>query len=73
MTTPPALQKLLDRLGPTDQLDFVRLAEVIYESRFTGPTTIHWRNGVPQQIDLGPPIRLSIVQGLDSAAKPDSR
>jgi hypothetical protein len=73
MTTPmsPSLRRLLDQLGPADQLDFPRFLAAIYRVSYTGSITLHCLNGIPQQIDLGSPIRLSIVDaapgGLDKA------
>lgn len=63
MVLSPTLQALLDRLDPSQRIDFANLAEAIYAARYTGTTLIHWRNGKPQQVDLGAPIRLSIVEG----------
>lgn len=65
----PTLRALLDRLPPADRLDYPTLAAAIYDARYTGPLVIHWLNGRPQQVDLGlkgSPIRLSIVESLDS-------
>jgi hypothetical protein len=61
----PQLKALLDRLPDDQRVDFDRLCAAILAIRYTGPSTIHWLNGVPKQIDLGPPIKLSIVQGED--------
>lgn len=61
----PQLKALLDRLPDDQRVDFTRLADALKAVRYTGPTTIHWLNGEPQQIDLGPPVKLSIVAGLD--------
>lgn len=57
------LQAFLDGLPTPDSLEFLALCESMYRIRFTGPTTIHWRNGLPKQIDLGQPIRLTICSG----------
>lgn len=65
MTLTPALQKLMEQLGPAEQMSFPRLLQAIYAVKFTGPITLHCRNGEPQQVDIGAPIRLSIVEGLD--------
>lgn len=61
----PHLEKLLAQLPDKDRLDFAQLIDALYAIRFTGITPIHWRNGVPQQIEIGAPIRLMIVSGLD--------
>jgi hypothetical protein len=60
-----SLQTLLASLPPADQLNFPRLLEAISAVRYTGPVVIHLLNGVPKQVDLGAPIRLSIYEGLD--------
>ena len=71
MTTDAALQKLLDRLPTPDRLDFASLQIALDSTRYTGALTIHFMNGRPRQVDLGAPVRLSIVQGgVDSV---DSR
>lgn len=63
MSMSPALQKLLAQIVPGTQLEFDRLQEALLQVRFTGPVTYDYLNGVPQQINLGPPIRLSICRG----------
>lgn len=68
MTLDPIVQRLIAALPPEDQLTFAALAEAVYSVRFTGFTGIHWKNGVPKQLDLGAPVKLSIVDGLDSGA-----
>lgn len=60
------ITKLLEVLPPSGQLHYLAFSEAMYQSRFTGSTTIHWRNGLPRQVDLGSPVRLSIVQPLDN-------
>ncbi len=57
-----SLQQLLASLPPDGPLDLFRFLEAVYATRFTGPYTVHNRNGVPHQIDLGAPVKLSIVQ-----------
>lgn len=63
MTIAPALQRLVELLDPAEQLSFQRLLIAVYAVRFTGPVTLHCRNGVPHQVDIGAPLRLSIVEG----------
>ena len=60
---PAKIQELLAQLPAQGQLDFFRLLEVIDTIRFTGPVTFDFLNGKPKQINLGQPIRLSIVDG----------
>lgn len=62
----PQLKALLDSFDGT-QVDFDRLRAAMKAVRYTGPSLIHWFNGEPKQIDLGPPIKLSIVGALDNA------
>jgi hypothetical protein len=80
VTTPlsQTLQALLARLPQTEQLEVMSLFEAVYTVRFTGPITFDFLNGVPRQINLGAPIRLTICHadppgapqaGLDSTAK----
>lgn len=58
------VQRLLSLLpAPEEGLEFPRLLEALYSVRFTGPLTVDFLNGVPRQISLGPPIRLTILQG----------
>lgn len=72
MTLSPGLQRLLDQLPPGQALDFQRLLESIYYTRFTGPMTIDFLNGIPKQINLGQPVRLAICAGgVDNGRKPD--
>ena len=66
----PTLQRLLQQLGPGERVDFSTLAEAIYDAKYTGITMIHWLNGRPRQVDLGAPVRLSIVESLDTPTKP---
>lgn len=65
----PKLQKLLDALGPAEQLSFMRIAEALYQTKFTGSTEIHWFNGVPKQLNLGAPVKLAIVEGFDKPSR----
>ena len=66
MTIPmrPELQDLLAKIMAGPQLDYGTLMEAIHSSRFTGPLTVDFLNGVPRQINLGQPVKLSICQGL---------
>lgn len=69
MSPSPQLQKLLSLLeDPREGMNFMRLLEAIHAVRYTGPITLHCFNGTPQQVDLGAPIRLSIVEGRPPAA-----
>lgn len=65
MTTPlhEKLTTLLQGLSERDQLEFQALIDAVYRVRFTGPLTIDFRNGVPQQVNVGPPVRLTICRG----------
>lgn len=58
----PTLQALLDRLPPGDRLEFGPLLAAIESVRFTGPLTVDFLNGMPRQISLGPPLKLTICQ-----------
>lgn len=66
MTMDQRLQAFLASLPADGQLEFLGLCEAIYKIRFTGPTMIHWRNGLPKQIDMGQPIRLTICAGTST-------
>ena len=71
MTLAPTLQRLLEQLGPAEQMSFPKLLEAIHAVKFTGPITLHCFQGTPQQVDIGAPIRLSIVEGgLDRTNPP---
>lgn len=63
MTISPKLQQLLDALPEGQELEFQRLLEAVYTIRFSGPLTIDFLNGNPQQISLGQPVRLAICAG----------
>ena len=69
----PALQRLLAHLEMGEGINFARLQDAIYHTKFTGPVVLHCYEGVPQQVDLGSPIRLSIVEGVDTAKRSDPR
>lgn len=60
MTQGPALTRLLAELPPDQALEFQTLLEAIYTTRFTGPLTVDFLNGMPRQINLGPPVKLTI-------------
>jgi hypothetical protein len=65
----PGLQRLLDAAGPGGIKSLTHLERLIRKTGFTGPTTIHWLGGRPRQLDLGQPVRLTIVEGgLDTEA-----
>jgi hypothetical protein len=64
VTLDPSLQKLIERLPPAAELDIFKLLEAIYETRLTARVSFDFHNGVPRQVDLGPPVRLAICQGL---------
>lgn len=71
----PQLQKLLDLAGPGGIKSLRHLEVLVQKAGFTGPTTIHWLGGRAKQIDLGAPVRVSIVEGtppggLDKAPAP---
>lgn len=66
MTLAPSLQRLLESLGPAEQLSFPKLLEAVYSIRYTGAVTLHLRNGEVKQVDMGAPVRLSIMEGLDN-------
>lgn len=53
---------VLQEIPTPEEMSFLALAEAIHRAGFTGPTTIHWKAGVPMQVDLGSPVKLSIVQ-----------
>jgi hypothetical protein len=72
-TKPDPIVRLLELLPPTDQLHYLAFSEAMYQARFTGPTTIHWKDGLPKQVDLGSPVRLSIVQPLDKGEEDPPR
>ena len=63
MTLRPELQKILELLNPAGHVDMARFEAALLDVRYTGITVTHWLNGRAKQIDLGAPIRLSIVEG----------
>lgn len=63
MTLTPTLQKLLETLPQTDRLDFSALDQALEHLHYTGPIVVHYLNGRKRQVDLGPPVRLTIVEG----------
>lgn len=70
-------QALLQRLQATQDLEFHVLLEAVHSVRFTGPLTIDFLNGIPQQINLGQPVKLAICHatsegGLDKPRRPGS-
>jgi hypothetical protein len=67
----PQIQRLLEAAGPQGIRSLAHLAALVQKIGFTGPITIHWQGGRPKQLDLGAPVRLSIVEGgLDSKDPP---
>lgn len=58
-----ALEDLLSRLPPGQQLEFQSLLDAVYQVRFNGPLTIDFLNGRPRQISLGQPVKLAICAG----------
>jgi hypothetical protein len=73
VTVSPSLQKLIDALPEPERLTFFALAETIYRVRYTGYTGIQWLNGIPKQLDLGSPVKLSIVEGISPALDSGAR
>lgn len=64
-----ALAKLLAALPTADRVNFETLDASLLALRYTGPVTLHYFNGVKKQVDLGAPVRLSIVEGVDTAPR----
>ena len=62
MSPADILQSLLTSLPPDRPFNLLTFLDAVYEARYTGACTLHIRNGVPHQLDLGQPIRLSIVE-----------
>lgn len=73
MSLSPQLQSLLAQLPNGDRVDFSALLTALYHVRHTGPITLHLFNGVPKQVDLGAPIRLSIVEGQRNGLDTETR
>lgn len=69
----PELQKLLDALGPLDELNFHQLIAAAHAVGYTGHVVLHFFNGRPKQVDMGPPVKLSIAAGLDRDRLPPTR
>ena len=63
---PDPVRALLEALPTPEERDFSAILQAIHRSKFTGSILIHWHCGVPRQFDFGPPMRLAIVQPLDS-------
>lgn len=59
----PQVQRLIDAAGAGGIKSLRHLEYLIQKTGFTGPTTIHWLGGRAKQLDLGAPVRLSIVEG----------
>lgn len=68
-----ALQDLLDRLPQDQQLELPALFDAVYQVRFTGPLTFDFLNGIPHQINLGQPVKLSICAGTPSGGLDDRK
>ena len=63
----PQLQKFLAEIGDGRALDIDQVFAAARHAHYSGPITFHCRNGIPHQLDIfATPIRLSIVEGLDS-------
>lgn len=77
MTLAPALEALISKLGPVDQLNFFAFWEGVYQAKFTGNINVDCLNGVPRQIGVGRPLMLTLVSpltpGLDSEKDPVGR
>lgn len=72
MTINRHLQRFLDALGTQDQCSFDRFQRALQQSKYTGYIGMHTFNGKIQQIDIGTPVRLAIVEAADPAAAPVS-
>lgn len=64
------ISAVIAELGTPSAPSFIDLAKAIARAGYTGSTTIHWHKGEPRQVDLGAPVRLSLVQPLDSTEDP---
>jgi hypothetical protein len=74
VTVSPALTKLLAALPEADRVDFAALDAAMEALRYTGPIVVHYLNGRKRQVDLGAPVRLSIIEGgVDTGADPVKR
>jgi hypothetical protein len=59
---PTLIQELSNKLVylRDESSDFATVIEALYSSKFTGPITIHFKDGKPSVVDLpSPKIRLS--------------
>lgn len=69
----PELHRFLEMIGAGREIDMDRLKTAMRDARYTGTTSIHWRNGLPLQLDIfATAIRVSIVEGLDNQKGPGS-
>lgn len=41
-------------------LTFAEIQELIYEARYCGPIVLHVRNGRPEMIELGRPVKIDL-------------
>lgn len=57
----PKLEQLIRELGPEGPRSLGHLEQALQNIRFTGSILTHWAGGNLKQVDLGPPIRLTIV------------
>lgn len=73
MTMSPSLSKLLQSLPSMDRVDFSALDAALETQRYTGPVVIHYLNGIKRQVDLGAPVRLTIIEGVDRPNSDRSR
>jgi hypothetical protein len=67
MTLSPKLEQLMHELGPSGPRSLNHLEQALMNIRFTGTITTHWAGGALRQIDLGPPIRLTIAESTPRA------
>lgn len=67
-TLSPALQRLISCLGAGREITAGTFQEALTRSKYTGFIGLHCINGRVQQIDLGAPIRYTIVEALDKPA-----
>ena len=70
---PLDLQQLLEAkltvLDTPVPLTFADLQQLIYDARYFGPLVMHVRNGIPEMIELGRPVKIDL-SGRHSPLKP---